>query len=121
MHRTLTNKKILRKEKENNKEKPKELPGITFVSLFLQPDLCTGVWMYEGDTHCYLLLLMCLKDRHNLKSPASLHWNKRQEKSQVPFTETEPPAPGIDKGGPQRGAKAGALPNLEWQDAGGAD
>ena len=117
VHRTLTNRKIISKEEEKDREKPKDLPGIILSSLFLQPDLCTGVWVYEGHTHCYRLLSLCLKDRHNLKPPATLGWNKHQKKREALFVETEPPAPAIDKGGPQRAAKAGALPKLAFQDA----
>lgn len=105
-------KSKLSKEKEKNTEKPEEHPGITLASLFLQPNACTGVWMYGGHTHCYPLLPLCLKDRQNLQPPATLSWKKHQEKREVPFTGTEPPAPATDKGGPQGEAKGGHAASL---------
>lgn len=60
---------------------------------------------------------MCLKDRHNLKTPATVSWNKHEEKREVLLMETHPPAPDTGRGGPQGGAKAWAFPNLLLQDA----
>lgn len=100
VHKTLTRKKKISKEKEKSKEKPEEHPGITSASLFLQPNLGTQVRMQGGHTRCYLLRPLRLKDRHSLQPPAAPGWKKHWEEREVPFAGTEPPAPATDKAGP---------------------
>lgn len=92
VHRALTGEKYWARRKNQNKEKPRELPNITLVSLFLQSGFCTGGWTYGGHTHCYLLLSVLLKERHKASFTAWLEQVPGQKGSPIHRSQASSPS-----------------------------